>query len=347
MRALTFHDVGDVRCESVDDPKLRDPQDVIVRVELAAICGSDLHVFRGHEAGLDQGTVMGHEFLGEVVEVGAEVRNFRVGDRVVAPFTTNCGRCGACGDGLTARCDHGELFGWVEGGEGLHGVQAEWTRVPHADATLVPVPASLPSEEALLTGDVLSTGFFCADAAGFREGATVVVLGCGPVGLMATIGAQELGAGRVLAVDGVPERLELARSFGAEPVDLTKAPHEAVLEATDGRGAECVLEVVGSPAASRLAFELLRPGGTISAVGVHNEPSFAFTPGEAYDRNLTYVAGRCPARFYAPRMLELLASRRYPVASVYSHRVGLEEGPRGYEIFDRKLEGCTKVLLQP
>jgi len=347
MRALTFHAPRDVRCETVPDPRLLGPRDVILRVELAAICGSDLHVYRGHEEGLDQGTVMGHEVLGEVVEVGREVRRLSRGDRVVAPFTTSCGACRPCEDGLTARCLHGELFGWVEGGRGLHGVQAELVRVPLAEATLVRVPAELAPEEALLAGDVLSTGYFCADAARFAPGATVVVLGCGPVGLMAIVGALELRAGRVLAVDSVPERLALAARFGAEPVDLCADPVAFLREHTDGRGADCVLEVVGSPSASRLALDLLRAGGTISAVGVHTEERFAFTPGEAYDKNLTYVAGRCPARRYAPRMLELLGRGRHPFAAVYSHRLGLEEGPRGYRIFDEKLEGCTKVLLAP
>jgi threonine dehydrogenase-like Zn-dependent dehydrogenase len=347
MRAITFHAPGDLHCESVPDPRLVAPTDAVVRVEVAAICGSDLHVYRGNEAGLDSGTVMGHEFLGEVVETGDGVHGLEPGDRVVSPFTTSCGACPSCDEGLTARCEHGELFGWVEGGHGLHGVQAEYVRVPLADATLVKVPVGLASEAALLAGDVLSTGFFCADAARLDPGATVVVLGCGPVGLMAVVGAQELGAGKVLAIDSVPERLELARRMGAEPVDLAGDPLESVREHTDGRGADCVLEVVGSPAASRLALDLLRPGGTISAVGVHTETSFAFSPGEAYDKNLTYVAGRCPARHYAPRMLELLEAGRYPIEAIYSHRLTLEEGPRGYEIFDGKLEGCTKVLLTP
>ncbi len=347
MRALTFHAPRELACERVPDPRPTDPGDALVRVEVAAICGSDLHVYRGDETGLDAGTVMGHEFVGEVLEVGAEVATFAPGDRVVAPFTTSCGACAACRRGLTARCDRGQQFGWVEQGRGLHGVQAEAVRVPLADATLVKQPADLAPELALLSGDVLSTGFFCADAARFEPGATVVVLGCGPVGLMAIVGARELGAGRVLAVDGVAERLTLARRFGAEPVDLGGDPRAAVAERTEGRGADCVLEVVGSPSASRLAYDLVRAGGTISAVGVHTEAAFAFTPGEAYDRNLTYVAGRCSARHYAPRMLALLRAGRHPFEAVFSHRLGLEEGPRGYALFDQKREGCTKVLLTP
>ena len=350
MKGIVFHAPGDFRTERVDDPRLEADTDAIVRVEAAAICGSDLHVYRGHETGIEQGCVVGHEFLGEVVEVGKAVRGVRLGERVVSPFTTSCGACPACDEGLTARCDHGQLFGWREHGHGLHGAQAEYVRVPLADASLVAIDAELPGEEALLAGDVLSTGYFCADAARFGEGATVVVLGCGPVGLMATACARELGAGRVLAVDSIAERLELARSFGAEPVDLspgTGAVVESVREATGGRGADAVLEVVGHPSASRLAMDLVRPGGTIAAAGVHTEANFAFSPVEAYDKNLTYVAGRCSARHFMERTLELVRSRAYPLASIYSHRMTLDEGPRGYELFDQKLEGCTKVLLAP
>jgi threonine dehydrogenase-like Zn-dependent dehydrogenase len=335
----------------VPDPVILDPRDAIVRVELAAICGSDLHVYRGHEAGLDAGTVLGHEFMGEIVALGSEVRGLAVGDRVVCPFSTSCGQCGSCGSHLSSRCTHGELFGWVEGGTGLQGTQAEYARVPLAAGSLVKLPAdlpaSVPAEASLLVGDVLATGFFCADAARFKPESDVVVLGCGPVGLMAVVGARQLGAGRVFAVDTVPERLDLAESFGATAMPLGADLVERMQAAVDGPGVDCVLEVVGSPQASRLALDLIKPGGTISAVGVHTETNFAFTPGEAYDKNLTYVAGRCPARSYAERMFELLATEKYPVASIFSHRVGLDGGAEGYRIFDAKLDACTKVLLIP
>ena len=351
MRALTFHGTGDVRCERVPDPVILDQRDAIVRVDLAAICGSDLHVWRGHEAGLDPGTVLGHEFMGEVVAIGKEVRGLALGDRVVCPFSTSCGDCASCHEKLSSRCEHGQLFGWVEGGAGLQGTQAEYARVPLAEGSLVKLPTdlpeSVPDEASLLVGDVLSTGFFCADAARFRPEADVVVLGCGPVGLMAVVGARHLGAGRVFAVDTVPERLSLAEGFGAQAMPLGADLKERVLEATGGKGVDCVLEVVDSPQASRLALDLLRPGGTISAVGVHTENAFAFSPGEAYDKNLTYVAGRCPARSYAERMFELLATEQYPLASIFSHRMGLEAGAEGYRLFEGKLDGCTKVLLIP
>ncbi len=335
-----------MRHADVPDPGLREPGDVIVRVRAAAICGSDLHVFRGNETGLDAGTVMGHEFAGEVVAAGPGVAAFRPGDLVVSPFTTSCGSCFYCRSGLTARCARGQLFGWVEQGRGLHGVQAELARVPMADTTLVAVPQDTPLEQALFAGDNLATGWFGAESAGIGPGTTAAVVGCGPVGLMAVIAARELGAGRIFALDTVPERLSLAERFGAEPVDIGRDdPIQTLREATEGRGADAVVEAVGSPDASRLAFGLVRPGGAIAAVGVHTEHHFAISPGEAYDKNLTYRTGRAPARAYMERLLPLVRSGKYDLGALISHRLPLAEGARGYDLFDRRLEGCTKVVL--
>ncbi|MES1245659.1 MAG: alcohol dehydrogenase family protein [Acidobacteriota bacterium] len=348
MKALLFEDVRRVACATVPDPSIQEAGDVIVRVRVAAVCGSDLHVYRGLETGLDAGTVMGHELAGEVVEAGPGVTRFRAGDLVVSPFTTSCGDCFYCRLGLTARCERGQLFGWVEKGRGLHGVQAEYVRVPLADSTLVAIPEGTPPEQALLAGDVLATGWFGAESAGAEPGRTVAVVGCGPVGLMAVIAARELGAERVFGVDALPERLALAGRWGAEPVDFQREDAVGLIrDATEGRGADGVVEAVGSPQASRLAYDLVRPGGTIAAVGVHVESHLAFTPGQIYDRNLTYRAGRCPARSYMDRLLQLLNSRKYDLGALISHRLGLEEGPRGYDLFDRRVDGCTKVVLVP
>ena len=348
MKALTFHGPETLRVESVPDPVVEAPTDVLVRVELTAICGSDLHVYHGREVGQDPGTTMGHEFLGEIVEVGSAVSSFAAGDVVVSPFSTSCGACFFCERGLTARCESGAVYGWVSDGVGLQGAQAEYVRVPLADSTLVRAPADLPRELVLLAGDVLSTGFFCAESGGVGPGCTVAVLGCGPVGLMAVLAARELGAERVLAIDSIPERLALAERFGAVSVDFSAVdPLEVVRAETAGRGADVVLEVVGSPVATRLAVDIARVGGTISAAGVHTEPTFAFSPVEAYDKNLTYTAGRCSARRYVERVLEVVRERRVDLGELVSHRLPLAEGVRGYEVFDRKLEGCTKVLLAP
>jgi len=337
LDALTFRAPRAVRVTDAPQPELLSPTDAIVRVELSAICGSDLHVWRGTETGLDPGTILGHEFLGEVVELGSEVLGLTTGDRVVAPFTTSCGSCPPCSAGLTSRCERGELFGWVAAGRGLQGAQAEYVRVPLAGTTLVRADAAALPEELLFTGDVLATGWFCAESGGAGPGKTVAVIGCGPVGLMAVVAARELGADQVFAVDRVAERLALAASFGAEPQHV---------RATLPASVDVVLEAVGSAEATRLGFDMLRPGGTLSAVGVHTETHFAFSPGEAYDKNLTYRAGRAPVRAYMERLAALVRERRHDLASIISHRIPLAEAPRAYELFDQKLDGCTKVVIE-
>ena len=347
MRAITYQGPASVRLERVADPTLRDPRDALLRVELTAICGSDLHVWHGRERGLDPGTVMGHECLGEVVAVGSDVRSVQPGDRAVCPFTTSCGECWYCRNGLTARCEQGQLFGWVEQGRGLHGVQAELVRVPLADGSLVPVTRDLAAEAALLLADVLPTGWHGARLAESGPGRVTVVLGCGPVGLMAVLSAMEQGAESVLAVDGVPERLALAERFGARAVRLDGDVQAAVREATGGRGADGLVEAVGSANAGRLAFDLVRPGGTIATVGVHHEAVMPFTPAEAYDRNLTWRIGRCPARHYAPGLVPVARRRREDLAALFTHRLPLEAAADAYRLFDEKRDGCIKVALVP
>ncbi len=352
MKAVTFQGTRRVAVESVPDPAIEMPSDVVVRTRLTAICGSDLHVYLGRETGNDLGTPMGHEFLGEVVELGANVTKLKRGDVIVSPFTTNCGACFYCEQGLTCRCTRGQLYGWVENGDGLPGAQAEYVRVPLADATAFKIPEGVPdgvdAEPALFLGDILATGFYCAEMADVSPGGTYAVIGCGPVGLLAIVGARELGAEKVIAVDVLPERLALAEAFGATPVHANEQDAREVLDdATEGRGADGVLEVVGSPDATRLAVDLVRPGGVVSAVGVHTEPKFAFSPGDAYDKNLTYRAGRCPARHYMERLLPLVQSRKYDLGAIVSHRLPLADGVRGYELFEQKLESCTKVILSP
>jgi threonine dehydrogenase-like Zn-dependent dehydrogenase len=348
MRALTYHGVRDLRVEQVSDPSLIAPTDAIVAVRLAAICGSDLHVWHGRETGLDQGTVMGHEFLGDVVAVGSSVSRFSPGDRVVSPFTTSCGSCFYCTHGLPARCIQGQLFGWKERGAGLDGGQAELVRVPLADSTLLRIPEGLAAEAALVLGDVLATGYHCAVMGGVAQGASCGVIGCGPVGLMAVLSAQERGSDQIFAVDTVPERLALAARLGAVPIDLRGGDAiETIRSATAGRGVDAVLEAVGSPDSSLLAFQLVRPGGTIAAVGVHHEAVFPFSPGAAYDKNLTYRIGRCPARHYMEQLLPIARRREAELTSIFTHRISLDRAPEGYRIFDGKLDGCIKVAVIP
>lgn len=346
MRALLFHAPHDVRAGETPEPRLEGPRDAIVEVDVAGLCGSDLHVWHGRETGIDPGTVMGHEFAGRVIEAGPDAR-WRPGDRVVAPFTTNCGACFFCRKGLTARCESGALFGWVQNGQGLHGGQAERVRVPLADTTLMPVPDDLPFEVALLTGDVLSTGWHAARMAHVGPGDTIAVLGLGPVGLCAVIAAREQAPARVLAFDGIEARRTFAEELGAEPHDVGPGAIEAVRAATEGRGVDAVLECVGSPASTRLAYELVRAGGTISAVGVHHEAGFAYSPVEAYDRNLSYHIGRNPARAYADELVPVVRRQAVALARLITHRVPLERGAEMYGVFDRKEDGCIKVVFTP
>lgn len=348
MKALTFQGKETIRYESIPDPEILSPTDAIVKVTLCAICGSDLHVYHEHEKGLDQGTAMGHEFTGEVVAVGKDVKVMRTGDLVMSPFTTNCGNCFYCNIGLTCRCIRGKLYGWRENENGLHGGQAEYVRVPMADSTLMKIPEGVSTEEALFLGDILSTGFFCARQAEIKPNNTYVVVGCGPVGLMAILGALEYGAEKVFAIDTVAERLERAKQFGAIALNASKEnPLEIIRMANEGRGADAVLEAVGNSNTNRLAYELVRPGGIISAVGVCTDAHLAFSPTQAYDKNLTYKVGRCPARFMMNDLVPVVQKRKYDFTSIITHRLTLAEGSVGYDIFANKKDNSLKVVLKP
>jgi len=348
MHALTFHGKHQIHYESIADPKILLPADAIVKVKACAICGSDLHVFHEHEKGIDTGTAMGHEFAGEIVDVGKDVRIHRKGDVVMSPFTTSCGQCYYCRIGLTCRCIHNQLYGWVENGNGLHGGQAEYVRVPLADSTLMKIPEGISLKEGLLLGDILSTGFFCAHQAEIKPTGVYAVIGCGPVGLMTIIGARESGAEKIYAIDSVPARLAMAAKFGAVTIDgSTSSASEIIHDATEGRGVDGIMEAVGSGAAVRLAMELVRPGGIISSVGVCTDQHLAFSPTEAYNMNLTYKTGRCPARAMMEKLVPLVQRQQYDLTSVFSHALKLSEGVEGYDMFANKKDNCLKVLLLP
>ncbi|KAF6258722.1 chaperonin 10-like protein [Scenedesmus sp. NREL 46B-D3] len=381
MLALTFGGTEQIALATVDKPRLLQPTDVIVKVTLCGICGSDLHPYHGREAGLQPGTIVGHEFTGLVEAVGEQAA--APGDRVMSPFTTSCGACFFCGSGLTCRCSHAQgarCFGWVgeaAGGEaaapgaGLQGSQAQYVRVPLADGTLVKVdaqrgggsdscctvtiqarrdamqvPEGVTDEECILLGDILSTAFFCADQASISLGDTAVVIGCGPVGLLAILAARQRGAATVVAVDAVPTRRLKAAEFGAMAVGISEAA-AAVAAATGGRGADVALELVGSGAALGLGFELLRNGGVLSSIGVHSEPQFPFSPVDAYNKNLTYRSGRCPARRYMQQLLPLVVSKAWPFADIISHRMPLQQGVEAYKMFAERRAGVIKIVLDP
>lgn len=274
MKAVVFKGKKQVVIEDRPVPKIQDPKDVICKVKEAGLCGSELHVFRGHQPS-GTGFIMGHEFVGEVVEVGDDVKQFKKGDTVVTPFTTSCGECFYCKNGFSSRCAQSKLFGSAV----LDGSQAEYVRVPHADTTIFPAPKEIPDNMLVLMADIFPTGWFGAKN-GFKEltkeqiaEATVVLVGCGPVGLCSLVNIVDYKPKHILAVDSIPSRLDLAKSLGAEPWNFQtdrEGLNKRVKELTDGRGADVVIEVVGLSPALRMGFELLRPWGVISSIGVHN-----------------------------------------------------------------------------
>lgn len=348
MKALTFIGKEKVNYESIADPEILEPADAIVRITACAICGSDLHVYHEREKGIDHGTAMGHEFTGEVVEVGRQVKNLRIGDPVMSPFTVSCGNCFYCSIGLTCRCVYSQLFGWREHESGLHGAQAELVRVPLADSTLIKVEDGINQDEALLLGDIIPTGYFCARQVEINPKGTYAVIGCGPVGLMTIAGARILGAEKIFAIDREPKRLDMAAMFGATAIDVThQNPKKILQDATQGRGADGVMEAVGSAATLKLAYDLIRPGGVISAVGVCTDAHLPFSPTQAYDKNITYKVGRCPARFLMPQLIPIVQEKKFDFTSIITHRMNLSDGSNGYKIFSNKEDNCLKVILTP
>ncbi len=345
MKAVCFEQVRCVGLHELDDPVIEDPRDAIVRVTMAGLCGSDLHPFFGREIGIEAGTVMGHEFVGEVVAIGSEVSTIKVGDRVCAPFTTNCGECFYCRAGLTSRCEKGQLFGWREAGNGLHGAQAERIRVPLADGTLMPIPPGISDETALLLGDNLSTAFYAAEMAEIRRDGVYAVVGCGTVGLLAIAAAIRMGAPHIVAIDPSESRLDMAKHLGAETFADPEEATSAIGDLTEGRGADAVMELVGLPAAQKLAYKLIRPGGTLSVIGCHCGDRFAFAPSDAYDKNLTYRTGRCPARHYMSVIAPSLLDAPIDLSWCVTHRFAIDRARDAYDVFSNRKDGCIKAVF--
>lgn len=345
MRGVCFESVEKIAVRQLADPVIEHERDAIVRVDLAGLCGSDLHPFFGREHGIDVGTVMGHEFVGEVVALGRPNATLSVGDRVCSPFTTNCGTCFYCLAGLTSRCERGQLFGWREQGVGLHGAQSQFVRVPHADSTLLSIPAGLSDETALLLGDNLSTGYFAAEMAGIGESGVYVVVGCGTVGLLAIVAALRRGASAVISVDPNPSRAAIAARLGATAFTDADEAVAVVSDLTDGRGADAVAELVGLPEAQRLAYRLVRPGGTMSVIGCHCSPHFAFSPAEAYGKNLTYRTGRCPARALMSTLVDGLIKDPVDLSWCVTHRFSIDQAIAAYDTFAYGKDDCVKAVL--
>lgn len=345
MKAVCFDEVQRVAVLELPDPVLEESRDAIVRIRSAGLCGSDLHAYFGRETGIDRGTVLGHEFVGEILALGDGVSSLSVGQRVCAPFTTNCGDCFYCHSGLTSRCSQGQLFGWRQRGIGLHGGQATMIRVPLADSTLMVVPEGMSDDTALLLGDNLSTGFYAAEMVGINPDGVYVVVGCGTVGLLAIQAARSLGANQILAIDPAPARLELAASLGARTSSKPGQILDLVRSLTNDRGADGVMELVGLPEAQKLAYDLVRPGGTLSVIGCHCSQHFAFSPTDAYDKNLTYRTGRCPARDYMPKLADRMCQSPIDLSWCITHRFQIDQGVDAYHVFSERRDGCIKAVI--
>ncbi|KAJ2719813.1 hypothetical protein GGI07_004982 [Coemansia sp. Benny D115] len=359
MDAVVFKEPYKVSFEKVPRPTHPQAGEAIVRVMACGLCGSDLHPYRGAEKGLRKNTVCGHEFAGVVEEVGEGV-NLICGQRVASSFTTACGTCWFCTHNLSSRCETVQLFGWVnEDGSGLHGGQAQFIRVSHANGTLMPLPEDVSFEEGVLLGDIFATGYFCAknalgallsdDSQLLPAEMSVAVVGCGPVGLCAVIGAQILGFGTIYAIDRVQSRLDIAQRLGAIPIAPKESPVDVLCASSasqSGRGVDAVLEVVGAFDALDLSFKVVRPGGVVSSVGVHaHDKGFPVSPEQCYDKNVTFRSGRCPARSLMPEMCSLL--RNVDITRIISHRVPLSTASKMYDRFEKQDDGVFKVIFDP
>lgn len=345
MKAVTFHGVGDVRVETVRDPAVQEPTDAIVRVTTAAICGSDLHLYHGTIPGILPGMIIGHEYVGVVEEVGPLVRNFKRGDRVVGAFHVACGTCRLCRRGAYNQCRHGGVLGYGVAFGNLDGTQAEFARIPFADATLRPVPEGLTDEQALFSGDILTTAYGAVVNSGLKPGENAAVIGCGPVGIMAVQSALALGASRVFAIDRIKERTQLAAQLGAYPIPSEEVnPVSKINELTDGEGADVVIEAVGGSATLKLAFELVRGGGHISAVGVTAEDTFAYPLMSSLTKDVTFRIGVANIHRDIDATLALVQGGRIDPTVVVSHRLPLDQAPEGYRLFERR--EASKVILR-
>jgi threonine dehydrogenase-like Zn-dependent dehydrogenase len=346
VRAVVCLGVGDVRVVDVPDPSIEKPNDAIVRVTRTAICGSDLHFFHG-KTPIEPGDVIGHEAVGVVEAVGPAVEAFEPGDRVVVAFNVACGRCWFCHRGETQLCDDFRNLGAGAFGGSLAGAQATHVRVPAADVNLLAIPDGIGDERALFVGDILTTGLYAGSIAAIEPDDTVAVVGCGPVGFFCIQAARVFGAGRVFGIDLEPGRLQLAASVGAVPVNARERhPASALAEATDGRGADVVLEVVGTPSAFESAVGVVRRGGRVVVVGVYAGESVEIQLGVYWARALSLrFSGVCPVHAWWARAMEAVVSGAIDPAPLISHRLPLEEAPQGYALFDRR--EATKVVLVP
>jgi threonine dehydrogenase-like Zn-dependent dehydrogenase len=391
MKALVWHKPTDIRCDEVPDPKIEHPRDAIIKVTCCAICGSDLHLYNGYIPAMKSGDIMGHETMGEVVEVGAEAKGaLKVGDRVVIPFTIFCGECEQCKRGNYSVCERSNrnkelaekvfgrttagLFGYSQLTGGYPGGQAEYLRVPYADKTHIKVPKDgLSDEQLLFLSDIFPTGWQGALQCDIEPTDTVAIWGAGPVGQMAIRSAILLGAKQVIAIDRVPERLDMARAGGATTVNFDEeSVIERLDELTNGKGPEKCIDCVGMeahitshidsmydrvkqavmaesdrPHVLREMIYVCRPAGTISIPGVYSGLIDKIPFGAAMNKGLTFRTGQTHVNRWTDDLLRRIEGGQIDPSFVITHSVGLERGPEMYLTFRDKQDGCIKVVLKP
>lgn len=389
MRALCWHGKEDVRVDNVPDPEIVNPRDAIIEVTATAICGSDLHLYDGYVPTMREGDVLGHEAMGEVIEVGSAVENLQEGDRVVVPFTISCGSCWFCGHDLYSLCDNSNpnaeiarkmmgqspagLFGYSHMLGGYAGGQAEYLRVPFADVGPIKIESDLPDEQVLFLSDVFPTGYMAAENADIEAGDTVAVWGCGPVGQFAIQSAWMLGADRVVAIDRVPERLQMAREHGqAETINFEDEDvYDSLMEMTGDRGPDRCIDAVGTeahgtglmgisdkvkqqvhleadrPHVLRQAIKCCRKGGTLSVPGVYLGHVDNLPFGPLMNKALTVKTGQTHVQRYLDPLLQEIEAGSIDPSFIITHKRPLERGPEMYETFRDKEDGCVKVVLTP
>jgi 2-desacetyl-2-hydroxyethyl bacteriochlorophyllide A dehydrogenase len=341
--AVTFQEPGRVALEERPDPEPIQPDDAVIHIDASGVCGSDLHIYHGRVA-VEQGFTIGHEYVGTVVAAGDGVANVAVGDRVLGTFHSACGTCFFCRRGNYVKCDESRVFGHGSTLGSLEGTQAEMALVPHANLTLRRVPEGLSDGAALFAGDVMGTGYHSIVAAGTTPGDTVAVLGLGPVGLCAVMAARAAGAARIVAVDSVPDRLEMARRLGAEPAHLTEEdPGRAVKAATEGRGVDVAVEAVGDPRALEMACRMARKGGAVSVIGVYAERNEVHM-GIVWLKGLTLVTGQANVMAHLDPVLGLMAAGVLDPTPLVTHEMKLADAADAYAAYDKR--EALKILLR-
>ncbi|MER5375673.1 zinc-dependent alcohol dehydrogenase family protein [Streptomyces sp. NPDC002132] len=343
MKGFVFHGPGQSAWEDVPDPAVKEPTDAIVRVDAVTVCGTDLHILKGDVPEVRPGTVLGHEAVGEIMEVGGDVRTVRPGDRVLVSCISSCGRCRFCREGVYGQCRGGG--GWILG-HLVDGTQAEYVRVPFADLSVHALPAAVESKDAVLLADIFPTAYEVGVRNGrVGPGDTVAVVGAGPIGLAAIVTARLLAPERIVAVDLAASRLEAARRLGADAVaDAGEDPEQLIADLTDGLGADVVIEAVGAPESFELCTRMVRPGGHVANIGVHGRPATLHLE-DLWIKNVTITTGLVDTHS-TPTLLRMAAAGRLPTGHLVTHTFPMEHMEEAYDVFSRAADtGALKVVL--